>query len=95
LFKYKEKIVLYSQLPEDNIVRFYQVLLRRVQIYKEDLISIENRTAAYALCRDIDETDTPHVALTLELGGLLWTGDKTLKNRLRDKGFNRFFEPAV
>ena len=95
LFKYKEKIVRYSQLSEDDVVRFYQVLLRRVRIYKEDLISLENRTAAYNLCLDIDETDTPHVALTMELNGLLWTGDRALKNGLRRKGFSRFFEPDV
>ena len=95
LFKHKEKIVRYSQLPEDDVVRFYQVLLRRIQIYKEDLISLENRTAAYTLCRDIDETDTPHVALTLELNGLLWTGDKRLKDGLRHKGFDRLYEPDL
>lgn len=95
LFKHKEKIIHYSQLSEDDVVRFYQVLIRRIHIYKEDLISLENRAAAYALCRDIDETDTPHVALTFELDGLLWTGDKVLKDGLKHKGFDRFYEADV
>lgn len=91
LFKCKEKLVKVSQLSEDEIVQIYQILLRRITLYKEDLITADNRAAAYALCKDIDESDTPHVALTLELKGLLWTGDKKLKEGLRQKGFNQFF----
>lgn len=93
LFKHKEKIVGASQLSEDDVIRLYNVFLRRVTLYKEDLIAQENRSRAYRLCRDIDETDTSHVALTLELKGLLWTGDKKLKEGLRRKGFDQFFEP--
>ena len=92
LFKHKEKIVRLSALPEDDLIELFYRLLRVVELFKEDLIAPEHRRAAYALCHDIDETDTPHVALTLELGGLLWTGDKALKNGLLEKGFSRFFE---
>ena len=91
LFKLKEKLVKTSQLSEDEIVHYYQILLRHLNLYKEDLISLGNRAAAYLLCKDIDEDDTPHVALTLELNGLLWTGDKKLKEGLKRKGFNQFF----
>lgn len=94
LFKRKEKIVKASHLSEDEIVRLYHTLLRRINVYKEDLIAPGNWVAAYALCRDVDETDTPHVALVLELGGVLWTGDKTLRGGLKRKGFDRFFEPV-
>ncbi|MBI4315926.1 MAG: hypothetical protein HY679_08320 [Chloroflexi bacterium] len=62
--------------------------------YWEDLIAPEHRKSAYALCRDVDEADTPHVALALELDALLWTGDKRLKGGLENKGFQRFFEPG-
>jgi hypothetical protein len=47
----KEKLVKVSQLSEDEIVRIYQILLRRITLYKEDLITADNRAAAYALCR--------------------------------------------
>ncbi|EGJ30032.1 MULTISPECIES: PIN domain-containing protein [Moorena] len=92
LFKRKEKILKASQLREEEIVTIYQILLKRINLYKEDLITAEHLATAYELCRDIDETDTPHVALTIELGGLLWTGDKKLKEGLQRKGFVQLFE---
>jgi predicted nucleic acid-binding protein len=92
LFKRKEKIVKASQLTEDDVIQLYSVLLRRINLFKEELISPENRLAAYRLCCDVDETDAPHVALTLELSGLLWTGDRKLKDGLKSKGFDLFFE---
>ena len=91
IFDRKEKLIKASRLPSDDVTRLYRILVKRVQIYREDLISPENWKAAYELCRDVDETDTPHVALALELGALLWTGDKRLKDGLQKKGFKNFF----
>ena len=45
------------------------------------------------LCKEVDEKDTPYVALTLHLDGRLWTHDTKLKVRLRTSGFDRFYEP--
>ena len=95
LFKHKNKLVKASHLSEEDLLRLLYLILKRVDVFKEDLIAVENRTAAYALCADIDESDTPHVALALELKGLLWTGDKKLQRELRRKGFNEFFEPTL
>src|SRR5829696_3187271 len=83
LFKHKNKIVKASHLPEEDILHLLYLLLKRINIFKEDLITTENRTNAYALCADVDENDTAHVALTLELSGLLWTVDKKLKSGLQ------------
>ena len=51
LLKHKEKIVNQSRLSEDEVVRLYQVLLKRLTLYKEDLIAEKNRQAAYELCQ--------------------------------------------
>jgi predicted nucleic acid-binding protein len=91
LFKRKEKILGFSRLGEDDLARLYHILLRRVNLFKEDLIAPEHWAAAVDLCQDLDPTDTPHVALTLALDGLLWTGDQRLRNGLTSKGFDRFF----
>lgn len=94
LFKHKDRLVEVSHLSEEDIWRWLYLLLKRLDLFKEDLISPANRTEAYRLCANIDENDTPHVALTLELNGLLWTGDKKLKHGLQLKGFDQFFEPT-
>ncbi len=93
LFKHKEKILTASKLADEDLARLYHVLLRRVNLYKEDLIPPEHWSAAWELCREIDETDTPHVALTLVLDAQLWSGDKPLRDGLRAKGFDRLFVP--
>lgn len=85
LFKHKEKIIRLSQLSENEVIKLYYLLLKRLHVYKEELISTENWLQAYRLCEPVDEDDTPHVALTLELEleGLLWTGDSKLKAGLQ------------
>jgi predicted nucleic acid-binding protein len=92
IFKHKDKIAQVSRLSDDDLARLYHILLKRITLYKEDLISTENRKAAYHFCRDIDASDTPHVALALELDAFLWTGDKKLKDGLQRKGFQNIFE---
>ncbi|HEV2150700.1 MAG TPA: PIN domain-containing protein [Longimicrobiaceae bacterium] len=91
LFRHKDRILRASRLEEADLARLYHVLLRRLQLYREDQIAPENWGRAYELCRDVDQTDTPHVALALELEGLLWTGDRTLRAGLEARGFTRFF----
>ncbi len=80
-------------MNEEEVVRLLHELIARIELFKEALVSPDHRHRAYELCRDIDPTDTPHVAITLETGGLLWTGDEKLKRGLVAKGFSRFFEP--
>ena len=64
----------------------------QVNYINEKTLSVEPRQQAYDLCKDVDIKDLPFVALTIELDALLWTGDKKLKNALKLKGFDRFYE---
>lgn len=93
LFKYQNKIIKLSKLSEEELIQFYHIILKRINLYKEDLIQTNNLKLAYNLCKDIDIYDTVHVALTLELQGKLWTGDNKLKQGLIKKDFNSFFQP--
>jgi predicted nucleic acid-binding protein len=43
------------------------------------------------LCKGVDETHTPHVALTLTVDGLLWSGDELLRDELSRQGFHDLF----
>lgn len=91
LFEHKERLSAYSKQNETELLRTLQDLLRRVRLYPEEMISPEHWENAYRLCHSIDATDTPHVALALELDALLWTGDKKLREGLRRQGFERFW----
>jgi predicted nucleic acid-binding protein len=95
IFKKKEKIVRLSHLSDEEVIELFYRLTRVLEFFKEDLVTPANRRSAYDLCKGIDEKDAPHVAITLELGGLLWTGDGTLKRGLRARGFSSFFEPEA
>ncbi len=92
LFKRKERLVTPSRLSETDAIRFYYSLLQNLTVY-EALIPLRIRQQAHTLCADIDEADTPHVALALHLNASLWTGDKKLQTGLRRKGFETFFVP--
>ena len=63
IFRHRDKLVRSSALSEDEIVGLLHTLLRAIELFKEDLVSDENRKAAYELCRDVDETDAPHLAI--------------------------------
>jgi putative PIN family toxin of toxin-antitoxin system len=95
LFKHKEKVMRCTKAAETEVYEFLTAILEHIRFVNPELISLPNREAAYRLCADIDEHDTAFVALTLELDAVLWTGDKTLRDGLRKKGFDRFFvEPG-
>jgi len=95
LFKHKEKIIRLSQLTDTKILQIYHSLIKHLHLYKEELIEPSGWQKAYDLCKSIDEADTPHVALTLHLKGLLWTGDKRLSNGLKTKGFKQLYLPDL
>jgi predicted nucleic acid-binding protein len=93
IFGHKEKILSATRLGEAGLARAYYLLLTLLELYKEMRIPASCWEQAEELCRDVDPQDKPHVALTLALDGLLWTGDKALKTGLKAKGFDRFFSP--
>jgi predicted nucleic acid-binding protein len=92
LFKYKNKIQAKSSLEEDEILELLHSLLSKIKIFNEETVTDESLRKAYELCKDIDEKDTPFVAITIELSGSLWTKDSKLKDSLISKGFNSFFD---
>ncbi len=92
LFKYKEKLVKNSKLTETEIEELLGILLQKLNFINENHISLGNWIEAYKLCHQVDEKDTPFVALALELEADFWTRDQVLKNALIKKGFTQFFD---
>lgn len=93
IFRHKEKIVSATRLDQDELAAAYHDILSILELYRERLIPADCWEQARVLCCGVDPEDTPPVALTLALDGLLWTGDKALKAGLMAKGFDRFFSP--
>lgn len=94
IFRHKEKILKFTNASETEVYEFLNKALQKVHFVNEELISLGNFVHAYRLCHDIDEKDTPFVALTFELEGELWTGDTELKRGLFRKGFRAFFDDS-
>ena len=92
IFKHKEKLLKNNSQPEDEFYEYLNLLLQRITFVNEDIISIGNYLEAYRLCKEIDEKDVPFVALTIQLGCELWTYDEPIREGLKQKGFNHFFE---
>lgn len=93
LFKYKEKICAISKHSQDEILELLYELFRRIDFFDENGISDETLQKAWSLVHDIDAKDVLFVALTIEMAGVLWTGDKQLRTGLEEKGFYKFFSP--
>lgn len=89
LFKYKEKIIRFSGHNEEEILEILYKLLKNINIFDENMIAPKTLKKAYRLVKDIDEKDIIYIALTIEMDGLLWTGDKKLIKGLQKKGFNK------
>lgn len=93
LFKHKERLLKRSELSETEIYELLHTILERVHFINEYTITKRNKLKAFRMCQNVDENDTPIVALVLELTARLWTRDKQLKQGLRKQGFKKFFAP--
>ena len=86
LFKYKDRIERLSQLDFDDIIALMRILLSKIRFIREEIIPPEIAVKAHNLCADVDEKDTPFIALALFLNIPLITRDKKLINALKEKG---------
>lgn len=86
--RYSSRIELYSKLKSKEIQIVKTLVLKSIELISEELITKNNWLKAFELTKDIDEFDTPFVALSLELNARLWTGDKKLINGLKSKNNN-------
>src|SRR5438874_1248962 len=93
LFKHKERLAKAASLSETELLDALYSLVSRLDFVNEANIPVGTWVEAYRLCKGIDEKDTAYVALTLHLDGRFWTQDRNLKDSLRARGFDRFFEP--
>src|ERR1700761_2070313 len=83
LFHHREKLIKASKLSENKLDVLLSETLKQVSFYSEDTIEPKYWTEADRLTKDVDSKDIAFVAMTLQTGGLLWTGDKKLSSHLK------------
>ena len=88
LNRYQDKLLKASKLDAQELTNAMSILSGRIVFVSEDLISSNSWEMAFELTKDVDEDDTPFVALSLEMKAKLWTGDKKLALGLQQKGWD-------
>ena len=91
IYKHKDKLLKCSKLTESEFYLYFNGIIELITFIPTDIISVESRQMAYNLCFDVDIKDTPFVALSIYLAIPLWTGDKKLRDGLKNKGFHDFY----
>jgi predicted nucleic acid-binding protein len=91
IYKHKNKLHKNSKLTESEFYLYFNGIIEQIKFIPTDFIGLKSRQKAYDLCHDVDIKDTPFVALSIEFGIPLWTGDKKLKDGLNKKGFRDFY----
>jgi predicted nucleic acid-binding protein len=84
--KYEKTILKKTKIKQD-FQGYIKEIFSNLIIIPKDAITINNWKRAFELCSDIDEKDTPYIALAIELDIPLITRDKKLHDKLIEKGF--------
>ena len=89
--KYEELILRKTKLAKKELNTFLVRLFRGITILPSIIIDKDSKQKAFELCKEIDEKDTPFIALAIELDIPFVTNDKKLSKELRKKGFSNIF----
>lgn len=81
------KILDITGFTEKYLTELLYLIHKNIEFIDDNLITFENQKKAYQLVHDIDKKDLLFVALSLQTGYNIWTGDLKLIRGLRKKGF--------
>ena len=84
--KYEDRIIKKTKL-QDTFKDFAREIFSEIIVIPKLAISKNSFIQALHFCEDIDEKDTPFLALSIELNIPLWTNDKPLLDGLQAKGY--------
>ena len=85
--KYEQLILKKTKLPKKELNDFLIKLFKGVTILPSIIMSRKSKQKAMDLCKDIDEKDTPYIALAIEMDIPFITNDKKLYKGLKKKEF--------
>jgi len=94
LAKYKTKLQSLTKMSEQKIDVSINQVLKNIDLISSEAISGTYWKRAYELASDVDEDDTPFLAIAIGIEAAIWTGDKKLINGLRAKGFHDIYSTA-
>jgi len=86
--KYEELILKKTKLSRKELSNFLIRLFKGITILPSIVIDKYSKQKALELCKDVDEKDTPFIALAIELGIPFVTNDKKLYRALSKKEFS-------
>jgi predicted nucleic acid-binding protein len=89
LQRHRAKIAHISKKPEEIVTEDIHRYLQHVRIYDETFLEERYLKEAKRLTIGVDLYDMDYVALTLQTGGILWTGDKKLTEHLKAMSFKK------
>jgi predicted nucleic acid-binding protein len=87
LLKHHNKLIKLTDLSSGELEELVSLVTQNITFINENLIPSKTIKATEKLLADIDLSDTPFVALTKHLKAKLWTGDKEIYTKLRNKNF--------
>ncbi|MDP9046996.1 MAG: PIN domain-containing protein [Bacteroidota bacterium] len=94
ILKHRAKIVRFSKKQAENITEDLYYYLKHIRLFEESFIAAPHWKEAERLTSGIDCFDVNYVALALQTGAWLWTGDKKLTTHLKSMGFDRVVNTA-
>ncbi len=89
--KYHGKLSKISGLTIRDILESEYQIFKNIKFISEEQILQTSWNKAVELVKDIDEKDIVYVALAIEFGCFLWSGDKKLMSGLTKKLFNSLY----
>jgi predicted nucleic acid-binding protein len=87
-----DKIQSITRLSDEDLKELFYLLIKHIDFIDNDLISCENQKKAFTLVSDIDKKDLLFVALSIQTGFSLWSGDLKLVKGLKTRGFASVLE---
>ena len=92
IYEKQNKILKITGYTDQEFIDLLMIISKRISFIDTKLLDLKVREIAFETVKDIDPKDYEFVAVSIQTGFLLWTGDKKLKRGLKNKGFDQVID---